>query len=359
MKRNGFIATSILYSFFLIFITLFVALVMNYLHNQVLLSQIDEDAWDFLNEIKDKKITDLQVGDFVQFRNNPAQINQDETALLNENANWVLAHIEDNGTTKTMIFLSDLEAHESSVKMKLDTDQIAKYRPATIDLYNGAKSVSKDSGIVNLYNNQVLFNSSEANRLDITMVDSSTLMKIRNQKDAKGEPIDDNILNAIYNVAGSYVVYIDDDSINANTTSKYEVGAYYENRAYSFLLGVGHTEQFKDYCQVSFDGTTLTYGNNNPFGYANLVKQSLSNARYVDYCWYASPKSYIHTVDEYVVSNNESRPDDKITATHSVLYSLRMKATTTLDVNATNTYISAGKGLRNDPYIITDGSKRL
>jgi len=48
MKRNGFIATSILYSFFLIFITLFVALITNYLHNQVLISALDEASCDIL-----------------------------------------------------------------------------------------------------------------------------------------------------------------------------------------------------------------------------------------------------------------------------------------------------------------------
>ena len=52
-------------SFFLIFITLFVALVMNYLHNQVLISKIDDEAWDFLNGVKNTKITDLKVGDYI------------------------------------------------------------------------------------------------------------------------------------------------------------------------------------------------------------------------------------------------------------------------------------------------------
>ena len=45
MKKDGFIATSVLYSFFLIFITLFVALIMNYLHNQVLIKKIDSEEF--------------------------------------------------------------------------------------------------------------------------------------------------------------------------------------------------------------------------------------------------------------------------------------------------------------------------
>ncbi len=36
MKKNGFIATSILYTFFLVFLSLFVALIANYLHNRML-----------------------------------------------------------------------------------------------------------------------------------------------------------------------------------------------------------------------------------------------------------------------------------------------------------------------------------
>ena len=48
MKRDGFIASSILYSFFLVFITLFIALIINYIHNQVLINTLDEASWEML-----------------------------------------------------------------------------------------------------------------------------------------------------------------------------------------------------------------------------------------------------------------------------------------------------------------------
>ena len=37
MKKNGFIATSLIYSFFLIFITLFLTIIADYLQDKVLL----------------------------------------------------------------------------------------------------------------------------------------------------------------------------------------------------------------------------------------------------------------------------------------------------------------------------------
>ena len=52
MKKNGFIATSILYSIFLVFLTLFLALILAYLHNQILLQKINDAAKSNLLKIK-------------------------------------------------------------------------------------------------------------------------------------------------------------------------------------------------------------------------------------------------------------------------------------------------------------------
>ena len=62
MKRNGFIATSILYSFFLVFITLFVSLVANYIHNQVLIRRQNEEARAKLAQINNMDISQISVG---------------------------------------------------------------------------------------------------------------------------------------------------------------------------------------------------------------------------------------------------------------------------------------------------------
>ena len=42
MNKKGFIATSLIYSFFLIFITLFLTIIADYLQNKVLLNTIEK-----------------------------------------------------------------------------------------------------------------------------------------------------------------------------------------------------------------------------------------------------------------------------------------------------------------------------
>lgn len=350
MKKNGFIATSILYSFFLIFITLFVALVMNYLHNQVLISKIDEEAWDFLNNIKTKKVTDLEVGDYVQFRNNSAAIANADATLLNEDANWIVGYISTNGNTKTIYFFSDLDAHETSVRMKLTGDKITKYRPLTIDLYNLARQTEG-----NLYNNQLLFNKNSSNRINVSMITTSALALARDQKDAKGNPIDDNIMRAIFNAGGDYVVYC--DSTIAGTKYSYTAGKYYENRNYNFLLKDGQASAVGNYCGATYDGITVKYDNENKFGYTSVTSTASDDKTYVESCSFASPITYTHNVNDFVVPTTEVK-SDLVNSTASIIYTLRMMATATLSTTSNDTYIAGGKGLATDPYIIGDGVQR-
>ena len=68
-KKNGFIATSLIYSFFLVFITLFLTIIADYLQNKVLLNTIESDIKENINGTKN--IGDFKVGDvlFFQFTN--------------------------------------------------------------------------------------------------------------------------------------------------------------------------------------------------------------------------------------------------------------------------------------------------
>ena len=122
MKKNGFIATSVLYSIFLVFLTLFLALILTYLHNQILLKKIDDEAWNNLIKINNTKITDLKIGDYVQFMddsvmgdsfNNPDPANYDLNeigeSVLNQSSKWIVADIEKNENEKTYYFLSDMD----------------------------------------------------------------------------------------------------------------------------------------------------------------------------------------------------------------------------------------------------------
>lgn len=47
-KTNGFIATSLLYSFFLVFITVFVAMLAIYLQNRVYLDKLEDSSKNFI-----------------------------------------------------------------------------------------------------------------------------------------------------------------------------------------------------------------------------------------------------------------------------------------------------------------------
>lgn len=55
-KQNGFIATSLLYSFFLAFIALFVAMLSIYLQNRIYLNKLEDSSKNaiYIREIKEK-----------------------------------------------------------------------------------------------------------------------------------------------------------------------------------------------------------------------------------------------------------------------------------------------------------------
>lgn len=65
-KKNGFIATSLIYSFFLVFITLFLTIIADYLQNKVLLNTIENDIKEDLNATKN--IADFNTGDIIVFQ---------------------------------------------------------------------------------------------------------------------------------------------------------------------------------------------------------------------------------------------------------------------------------------------------
>lgn len=65
MKQNGFIATSLIYSFFLVFVTLFLTIIADYLQNKVLLTEIEKGIKDNINY--SMGIRDFEVGDMIMF----------------------------------------------------------------------------------------------------------------------------------------------------------------------------------------------------------------------------------------------------------------------------------------------------
>lgn len=55
-KQNGFIATSLLYTFFLAFITLFIGMITIYLQNRVYLNKLEDSSKNaiYIREIREK-----------------------------------------------------------------------------------------------------------------------------------------------------------------------------------------------------------------------------------------------------------------------------------------------------------------
>lgn len=95
MKKNGFIATSLIYSFFLIFITLFLTIIADYLQNKVLLNTIEKGIKDEIND--SMGIRDFEVGDMISFIDDCSNV----AYISNQ---WVVANV--NYIDKKIIFYS-------------------------------------------------------------------------------------------------------------------------------------------------------------------------------------------------------------------------------------------------------------
>ena len=65
MKKNGFIATSLIYSFFLIFITLFLTIIVDYIQNKINLEYQESSVKAKLNNVVTAK--DFEPGDYIAF----------------------------------------------------------------------------------------------------------------------------------------------------------------------------------------------------------------------------------------------------------------------------------------------------
>ncbi len=329
MKKNGFIATSILYSFFLVFVTLFVALISAYLHNRILLSNMNEAAWDTLVGINNTKISDLSVGDYISFDTDKAG------SVINPGAKWITAYITTNGDNKTYYFISDTLAQKQDVIFKASYDTIEKVHVFTPVLYR------------ELVTSTSYTNSFYIPGFKVYLPKASLLENIRKQD------VHPDILEAIYDINSSYIIEMD------KAISGYQQNQFYEYRMYNFTLGNTQNNIVPSYCGGSYNGSKVTYNANNTFGYINVVKDSVKNERYVDYCSYASPIAYVHDINDLVVSSTENKVSgDLVENLYSASYSYRLVAEITVNSSQNNTYIAGGKGNYMDPYLFTNGVKQ-
>lgn len=344
MKKNGFIATSILYSFFLIFITLFVVLVSNYIHNQVLISALNDASWDILMGINNTKISDLEPGDHLRFANNSKV---DSLNFMDDSANWVVAYVQKkDANTKTYYFFSDINAPKSTIMYQLSYDKFQKMHALSIDVADELFN-NRDKP----YNKSLKYNNVAGNpTIDISFITSSILNTVRDQN------YNNNIANAIFGATGGYVIKVN------SAISGYTSGQFYYMKKYTFPLGLAQSNLLSSYCGGTFNGTKVIYNVpgvnvNNTFGYMHIANDATHDNNYVDYCFYASPLAYTHLAKDYVVTFDENNMVDLISATFSSQYNIRLMATITVNDNANNTYIAGGRGTSMDPYLLTDGVK--
>ena len=113
MNKNGFIATSLIYSFFLIFITLFLTIIADYLQDKVLLSTIEKGIKDEINSTMG--ITDFEVGDMVSFVDDCSQITS--PGIDNQ---WVVVNV-DNLNKKIIFYSYDFNGNNGPNAFKSTT----------------------------------------------------------------------------------------------------------------------------------------------------------------------------------------------------------------------------------------------
>lgn len=146
MNKNGFIATSLIYSFFLIFVTLFLTIIADYLQDKVLLNTIEKGIKDEINNTM--SIEDFEVGDMVFFDNNPGTEN-----IFSE---WVVAKVDYIGQ-KLILY-----SHDTTGNFPND-DSCEKFTYSRRELYYDDFENDIDFGYKNAtYYNKIIYSFSSS-----------------------------------------------------------------------------------------------------------------------------------------------------------------------------------------------------
>jgi len=155
MNNKGFIATSLIYSFFLIFITLFLTIIADYLQNKVLLNDIEDGIKDTINSTK--TIEDFDVGDIVTFNFSASDLDED----FDINTSWVIGSVD--FYNNLIVLYSANKA--SSVDSCITPIDCLSIEDMIADLSNGTNnSLTEQINILNSYefsnplNNEVEYN---------------------------------------------------------------------------------------------------------------------------------------------------------------------------------------------------------
>ncbi len=110
MNNKGFIATSLIYSFFLIFITLFLTIIADYLQNKVLLNTIEKGIKDDINSTIG--IQDFEVGSFIGTTGSCDSVNDAELYVISKvdyNNNKIILYSLDKTASEANTILDDID----------------------------------------------------------------------------------------------------------------------------------------------------------------------------------------------------------------------------------------------------------
>ena len=124
MKKNGFIATSLIYSFFLIFITLFLSVIADYLQQKVLLNTIETGIKQDINN--SLGIQDFRIGDVITFDKNFPNNNLKEKQCTINNITYRIKN-EDTGVyTGTDSLELQCNEESSTISLVMNDKRLAK-----------------------------------------------------------------------------------------------------------------------------------------------------------------------------------------------------------------------------------------
>ena len=107
-KKNGFIATSLIYSFFLVFITLFLTIIADYLQNKVLLNTIESDIKQEINN--SLGIQNFEIGQkihIISFSYSISTLN----SLIDKSLEITDIKYKNSGNIDDCLVLTDIDAN--------------------------------------------------------------------------------------------------------------------------------------------------------------------------------------------------------------------------------------------------------
>lgn len=114
MKKNGFIATSLLYSFFLIFCALLLTLVASYAHNRLLLNNIINNTKLELSDINNRSASKLKVGDYLKM-----SLFSNEKYIYIKDKLWIVASIDDTNNTINLLSEASLFTMYKNINIEI------------------------------------------------------------------------------------------------------------------------------------------------------------------------------------------------------------------------------------------------